>query len=117
MTITGSELIFDLNEFSNFLRKESERIFRLSYKNTDIGNNYTKSMLSITDIRLIIKPYTSRKDHIYQIDCMFKEIILKEINSLMVYRSLSKMSNDGLIELCWDADLYDFVWRTKNNYK
>jgi hypothetical protein len=39
--------------------------------------------------------------------------LIRAVYQMLVFKILSKLVDDGILELCWDAESVNFMWRKK----
>jgi hypothetical protein len=107
-------LIDNLPEFVHNVKKEAIKTFLISYKDSRIFiSRYDDKLLNDRDIEYEMQPYLVKKNFMYYIDDDQIEILLKDVYQQLVYKILSKLVDAGILEMCWDNSLMNFIWRKK----
>jgi hypothetical protein len=108
------QIIDNLPNFIHNIKKEAIKTFLLSYKESDVFiNKYDSNLLSDNDIEYEMKPYLIVKNYYYYINYEQIENILKAVYQQLVYKILNKLVEEGILEMCWDVPLMNFIWRKK----
>jgi hypothetical protein len=106
--------IDNLQEFINQVRNDVVHIFLLSYKNSrHFIEKYNDSLLSEQDIRYEMSNFTHIKNNEIFFDGEQRDNLVKAIYQTLVFKILSKLVDDGILELCWDDEIMNFTWRKK----
>lgn len=106
--------IEDVSVFVEEIKKEAVNSFLLSYKNSkNFINKFNSSLLSNSDVMYEIKNYIVIKNSEYYIDGDQKELLIYDVYKQLVYKIMSKLVDEGILELCWDSTVMNFFWRKK----
>lgn len=57
--------------------------------------------------------YIEEDDKCYVILSPNAEKVLCALSNILLYKMLSRLVDDGVLELCWSKDAENFVWRVK----
>jgi hypothetical protein len=106
--------IDNLPAFVHNIKKEAIKTFLISYKDSEVFiSRYNDKLLSDSDIEYEMRPYLVIKNYGYYIDCEQIEPLLKDVYQQLVYKILNKLVDAGILEMCWDDSLMNFIWRKK----
>ena len=106
--------IDNLPEFIHNIKKEAIKTFLLSYKDSEVFiSKYNTGLIKDDDVEFEMRPYLVVKNYGYYIDSEKIETLLKDVYQQLVYKILNKLVDEGILEMCWDQDLMNFVWRKK----
>jgi len=106
--------IDNLPEFIHDIKKEAIKTFLISYKDSEVFiNKYDKKLLSDNDVEIEMRPYLIVKKYEYYIDSEQIDSLLKDVYQQLVFKILNKLVDENVLEMCWDADLMNFMWRKK----
>lgn len=112
--------IDNIDLFNIQLKKDAIRTFLISYKDSvDFLAKYNDDLLTYKDIEFASKRFIILLDNEYYIDKEDVNLLIKELYNQLVFKVLSKLVDEGKLELCWDDERLDFIWRKKrrNRYK
>lgn len=106
--------IDNLEEFKQKIRSDAIEIFLLSYKESKhFIEKYNDQLISIDDVQCELKNYIFIKNNEYYIDNEQIENVTRSVYQQLVFKILSKLVDDGILEMCWDSEMASFIWRKK----
>jgi hypothetical protein len=106
--------IDNLPEFIHGIKKEAIKTFLMSYKDSEVFiSRFDDNLLSDADVEFEMRPYLTIKNYGYYIDREQIELLLKDVYKQLVYKILNKLVDAGVLEMCWDDTLMNFIWRKK----
>jgi len=82
-----------------------------------IQSNELDDLMTLDEIKLAVDEYI-RKDQITHEFYITDEIISKmipDVSVKMIYKLSNNLEKAGYLELCWDANKEDFIYRKKEN--
>lgn len=102
----------NLNDFIAELRSAALESFVSAYTNSiEFMKRYHQVILSFDVVFDEVKDYIFIKDDKYIYDPDDYEIMVHKIYNLLVFKVMSKLVDDGYLELCWCPKKQDFIWR------
>jgi hypothetical protein len=106
--------IDNMNDFVEKIKKDTIQTFLISYKDSkDFITKFNKDLLTSDDVEYEMKPFLIVKNNYYYIDNEQIETLIKNTYQQLVFKIMSKLVDAGVLELCWDSCIMNFVWRKK----
>ncbi len=106
--------IENISEFLEQIKKEALETFLVSYKHSsDFIKKYNKNLISNNDVMYELKGYIINKNNEWFIESCHIDNVIKEVYKYLVYKIMSKLVDEGVLELCWDNEAMNFIWRKK----
>lgn len=109
--------IHNITYFFNYVRKEATNTFLMSFsKSKEFIELYEDSLLTDEMVKLecnkhiFVNPENSED---FLIFCEDIEKIIKVLYKELVEKILSKLVDDGILEMCWDSEKKEVIWRKK----
>jgi hypothetical protein len=109
--------IHNINYFRNYVKKEATNTFLVSFsKSKEFIELYEESLLTDDLVKIecnkhiFINPDNSEDLLIFNEDI---EKIIKALYKELVEKILNKLVDDGILEMCWDAEKMEIIWRKK----
>ena len=102
----------DLKKFMTKIKHEAMKTFLVTFENaTEFIEKYNEDLLTYDIINHECQRYLlfdKNKYYIYKGDI---ERLVKQVYKQLVEQVLNKLVDEGKLELCWDKEEMNFIWR------
>lgn len=108
------QAVEDIDKLKSKILQETIDIFISSYADSVLFINSRTDLINIDDVTYELHNYINYTDGVYYVD--YDEIdnfVIKSLYNTLVVRVMNKLVDDGILELCWDNESSNFLWRKK----